>query len=178
VSEWPSGLLAKIDQRLAGLLGELLAIAGRYDTGDLAKDAGDLSTALKHPKFKRGVLAEGVAALALVLLRERHDLFVLGPDRMPAWPGEKPPPGETWHGSTHDIIARLVAGVQARTGGTVARTPVALSTVYGRAIDAIAALSDDGAAGTAEERMQLIRGVLTAVTKIEEDTARDDSQDS
>jgi hypothetical protein len=173
VSEWPPGLLAKLDQKLAGMLGELLAIAGRYDTGDLAKDARDLSAALKQPHFKKNVLAEATAALALTLLRERSDLFVLGPDRLPAFPGEEPPPGNLWEGDPADIIARLVAGVRARTGGTVARTPVALSTIYGRALDAITELAE--ADGDPATRLQLITGVLNAVTQIEEDTARDDS---
>lgn len=173
MNDWPAGLLAKIDQKLAGMLGGLLAVAGRYDTGDLAVDAAQMSTFLKNGPFKRAVLAEQVATLALVLLRERSDLFVLGPDRTPAFPSETPPPGDLWQGPIGDVTARLVAGVRARTGGTVARTPVALITIYGRALDAIAELAAGAGAGDVHTRMQLIEGVLTAIAKIEEDAARD-----
>lgn len=169
------GAVARIDQKLAGMLGELLAIAGRYSTGDLAVDAGDMSTALKDLPLKRGVLAEGVAVLALTLLRDRQDLFVLGPDRMPAVEGDKPPPGPLWQGPVDDVAARLVAGLRPSTGGTVARTPVALNTVYARAIDAISEVVAGAADVDHATRLQLIEGVLDAISKIEEDSARDHS---
>lgn len=163
---WPPGRIAQIDQQLAATVGELLGFAGHHNTVDMAPGVQSFTYSLIHESgLSRNRLAECVATLAITLLRDRPDLYLWAPDRLPKLANDPAPPGRTWDGDIEQIMHRLADGLPGQIAGTVPRTPVSMAAVYGRALSAIADLIDDDTMDP-HHRGKAIRDLLDAIDNI------------